>query len=118
MDERLRLELTRDEPSDEGRYRMETHVENGEWTPLRVQRYDQEDNAWTTLEEVRDVTPLETYRTMKSDDMKAQEGTGGGVGANVDDQKAVVAPKAKLNRLTSVLNEVEYPCSREAASKQ
>lgn len=78
VDERLRLELTGGRSGDSGRYRLETHVEAGEWTSPLVQRYDRDAEAWTTFDGVTDVTPLGMFRTMPSDDMKAQEGTGTG----------------------------------------
>ena len=74
--ENLRLELTPDESSGYRRYQVRSHVEDDAWTPISVQGYDGEGETWVDLSTVVAATPLEMYRTMKSDDMEAQEGTG------------------------------------------
>lgn len=75
---RLRLELTSDATGDRQRYCVEARVDGGAWTDLRVRRYDPEARRWTPLGRLSTVTPLETFRTMKSSDMEAQEDTGAG----------------------------------------
>lgn len=77
-EERLRLELTTDAPGDRERYHVEAHVDGEQWTALHVKRYDPEDREWKPLGVLRTMTPLEMYRTMKSNDMEAQEDTGTG----------------------------------------
>lgn len=73
---RLRLELTTDTSGDRERYRVAAHVDEGEWTSLQAERYDPDGRRWTSLGEPRTVTPLGTFRTMKSSDMEAQADTG------------------------------------------
>lgn len=75
-DENLRLELAPDRSDEYQRYQVRARVEDGTWTPARVRGYDHRDEAWTDLGTVADATPLEMYRTTKSDDMEAQERTG------------------------------------------
>lgn len=75
-DENLRLELAPDGPDEYQRYQVRAHVEDGTWTPASARGYERDDETWTDLGTVADVTPLDTYRTTKSGDMEAQEETG------------------------------------------
>lgn len=77
-DERLRIECSSNGRDGDGRYQAEAHVEGGEWTALKVQRYDREVGSWTRLDRVTDVVPLKTFRSLRSADMEAQERIGTG----------------------------------------
>lgn len=110
LEEYFRLELTSDEDSDDFRYRIATRFEEGEWNPIELERYEQEADEWTTLGEVTDATPLDTYRTMSSDDMKAQASTGSESESGDEDIREV-----KLSGLDELLEEFDYPCSHETA---
>lgn len=72
----LRLELTPDSSNGFQRYQARARVEDGKWTPVLLRGVDPEDGVWTDLGTVADFTPLETYGTLKSKDMEAQENTG------------------------------------------
>ncbi len=74
-DDCLRLEISGG-PGDRGRYQAEAHVEDGTWTPLELRRYDRASGAWSSLQDVSEVAPLDMYRTMRSGDMEAQANTG------------------------------------------
>lgn len=74
-DENLRLELAPDSSDEFQRYQVRAHMEGEKWTPARL-RGGSADGTWTDLGTVTDVTPLETYGTLKSKDMEAQEKTG------------------------------------------
>jgi hypothetical protein len=73
--DRLRLELTTD-GGDDSRYLATATADGGEWSALAVRRYDRTGDGWQSLGTVETVTPLETFRTVSSSDMRAQENTG------------------------------------------
>jgi len=74
--EKLRLEMAPDESGTYQRYQVRSQFEDGTWAPITLRGYDPENEEWTDLGTVADATPEEMYRTMKSDDMEAQERTG------------------------------------------
>lgn len=74
--QRLRVELTNDDSVQGARYWLGSSFEDGMWTSPTVKRYDWDDRSWKIMVELTDVTSLETYQTMKSTDMNAQEFTG------------------------------------------
>lgn len=73
---RLRLEMTTDGEGDSDRYHVRSDFEGGSWTPVEVRRYDRKAGSWRSLPGLDEVVPRETFRTMKSADMEAQEETG------------------------------------------
>lgn len=76
--ERVRLELTSDTPGERTRYSVDAWVDGGQWTALQVRRYDPGHQGWQAMGELRTVTPLEMFRTVRSSDMEAQADTGTG----------------------------------------
>lgn len=109
-DHRLRLELTREDSTEDSRYRIEAFVKDGAWAPVTVYRYSREGGRWIRLNYVSGVTPLEMFRTMKSEDMKAQEGTNQSEKRNAPVSKN---REVKLTDLDSILSEFQFPCSRK-----
>lgn len=71
-DEYLRLELS----AGDERLQARSTAVDGSWSSVELRRRDRATDAWTTLDEVVDATPAETFRTVKSRDMEAQEDTG------------------------------------------
>lgn len=69
-EEYLRLELS----SDDERYQLRSRYEDGEWSPVELRRRNGTD--WTAMGTVEAVSPSETFGTVKSADMEAQEDTG------------------------------------------
>lgn len=76
--QRFRLELTNDDSLEGARYWLGSSFIDGSWTSVSVKRYDRDDRAWKSMGELSEIAPLETYQTMKSADMNAQEDTGNG----------------------------------------
>lgn len=74
--ERFRLELSTERSESYDRYQVRARFIDGAWTPVTVRGYRSGDDDWAELGAVANVTPLEQYRTMASDDMEAQRRTG------------------------------------------
>ena len=70
--ERLRIELT----GEDSRYQVRAHADGDTWAPVEIHRFDPHGDGWSMLPGVSSMTPAETFRTVKSADMEAQEDTG------------------------------------------